>query len=241
MRADERDAYFASGAYLQDVRCDFFLDFDRLTDQLSRVMVDELGYTPEIDAFLKRNCASGTRHGKTGSAGRCANSTPATGLNGRSRTRRSTRLTCCLSLARACRSRGSGAVTEGRRAGPDAVDLAGHIGSGSFVGTHLAHDDHVQGGVGLAVPAAIEAVTFGFPAREAGIGQTPRIMAKLASERRRSGFSPTATIIAPAFSVPTPSRSSRLGASSWTSGTMKRWSSAISSLRSMTLRARDFR
>ena len=55
MRADERDAYFASGAYLQDVRCDFFLDFDRLTDQLSRVMVDELGYTPEIVAFLKRN------------------------------------------------------------------------------------------------------------------------------------------------------------------------------------------
>ena len=35
MRADERAAYFASGAYLQDVRCDFFLDFDRLTDQLS--------------------------------------------------------------------------------------------------------------------------------------------------------------------------------------------------------------
>ena len=30
----------------------------------------------------------------------------------------------------------------------------------------------------MAVPAAIEAVTFGFPAREAGIGQTPRIMAK---------------------------------------------------------------
>ena len=33
-----------------------FLDFDRLTDQLSRVMVDELGYRPEIVAFLKRNC-----------------------------------------------------------------------------------------------------------------------------------------------------------------------------------------
>ena len=55
MRADERAAYFASGAYLQDVRCDFFLDFDRLTDQLSRVMVDELGYTPEIVAFLQRH------------------------------------------------------------------------------------------------------------------------------------------------------------------------------------------
>ena len=57
MRADERDAYFASGAYLQDVRCDFFLDFDRLTDQLSGVMVEELGYSPEIVAFLKRNCS----------------------------------------------------------------------------------------------------------------------------------------------------------------------------------------
>ena len=56
MRAAERDAYFASGAYLQDVRCEFFLDFDRLTDQLSRVMVDELGYTPEIVAFLQRHC-----------------------------------------------------------------------------------------------------------------------------------------------------------------------------------------
>ena len=55
MRADERAAYFASGAYLQDVRCEFFLDFDRLTDQLSRVMVDELGYTPEIVAFLQRH------------------------------------------------------------------------------------------------------------------------------------------------------------------------------------------
>ena len=56
MRAEEREAYFASGAYLQDLRCDFFLDFDRLTVQLSRVMVEELGYTPEIVAFLKRNC-----------------------------------------------------------------------------------------------------------------------------------------------------------------------------------------
>ena len=55
MRAGERDAYFASGSYLQELRCDFFLDFDRLTDQLPRVMVDDLGYTPEIVAFLKHN------------------------------------------------------------------------------------------------------------------------------------------------------------------------------------------
>ena len=55
VQADERDEYFASGRYLRDVRCDFFLDFDRLADQLCGVMVDELGYTPEIVAFLKEN------------------------------------------------------------------------------------------------------------------------------------------------------------------------------------------
>ena len=44
MRAGERDAYFASGSDLQDLWCDFFLDFDRLTDRLSRVMVDDIGY-----------------------------------------------------------------------------------------------------------------------------------------------------------------------------------------------------
>ena len=75
----------------------------------------------------------------------------------------------------------------------------------------------------------------------AGASRPPHIMAKLASERSRSGLSPTATIIAPAFSVPTPSSSSRLGASSSTSGTMKRSSSAISSLRSRIRRARYFK
>ena len=55
MQAEEVDAYFASGQYLRDVRCDFFLDFDHLTDQLCRVMVDEFGYTPAIVAFLKKN------------------------------------------------------------------------------------------------------------------------------------------------------------------------------------------
>ena len=77
---------------------------------------------------------------------------------------------------------------------------------------------------------------------DAGIGQTPHIMAKLASERSRSGLSPTATITAPAFSVPTPSSSSRLGAiaprPSWT---MNRSSSSDLSLMSRILRARAFR
>ena len=53
MDADARDEYFASGRYMQDLRCDVFLDFDRLSDQLCGVMVDELGYTPEIVAFLR--------------------------------------------------------------------------------------------------------------------------------------------------------------------------------------------
>ncbi len=55
MRPEEAGAYFASGRYLQDLRCDLFLDFDCLTDQLCRVMVGEFGYTPEIVAFLKQN------------------------------------------------------------------------------------------------------------------------------------------------------------------------------------------
>ena len=46
---------------------------------------------------------------------------------------------------------------------------------------------------------------------EAGIGQAPHIIAKLASQRRRSGFSPAATISSPALATPTPSRRSRLG------------------------------
>jgi len=68
----------------------------------------------------------------------------------------------------------------------DAVDLAGHValqaahylafgqplpgasldvGPGSLVGAHSAHDDHVEGGVGLAIPAAIETVASRLAAR----------------------------------------------------------------------------
>ena len=55
MRTDEVEAYFASGRYLRDLRCDLFLDFDRLTEQLCRAMVGEFGYAPEIVAFLENN------------------------------------------------------------------------------------------------------------------------------------------------------------------------------------------
>lgn len=53
MDADRFDAYFASGQYLHDLRCDFYLDFDRLTDQLCSLMTDELGYSREIVLFLR--------------------------------------------------------------------------------------------------------------------------------------------------------------------------------------------
>ena len=56
----------------------------------------------------------------------------------------------------------------------------------------------------------------------------------------RSGLSPTATITAPAFSVPTHFELKQTGASSSTKGTMNRSSSAISSMKSRILRARDY-
>ena len=42
---------------------------------------------------------------------------------------------------------------------------ASDIGSGSLVGAHSAHDDHVQGRVGLAVTAAVETVALRLPTR----------------------------------------------------------------------------
>ena len=47
--------YFASGHYLQDIKCDFFLDFDNLTEQLCAVMIDKLGYPRESVTFLKES------------------------------------------------------------------------------------------------------------------------------------------------------------------------------------------
>ena len=55
MGSAETEGYFASGRYLRDLRCDLFLDFDRLIEQLCRVMIGTFGYTPEIVAFLKEN------------------------------------------------------------------------------------------------------------------------------------------------------------------------------------------
>ena len=60
---------------------------------------------------------------------------------------------------------------------------ASDIGSGPLVGSHSAHDDHVEGGVGLAVASAVRRWRCVFPL-DAGIGQTPHIMAKLASDAR---------------------------------------------------------
>ena len=53
MNASEFDEYFASGKYLRDIQCDFFLDFNNFVDQLCSVMVNELGYNREVIAFLK--------------------------------------------------------------------------------------------------------------------------------------------------------------------------------------------
>ena len=57
MAADELHGYFDSGRYLRDVRCEFVLDFDRLSDELCAVMIDALGYTAEIVHFLRENTA----------------------------------------------------------------------------------------------------------------------------------------------------------------------------------------
>ena len=57
MEADEFHGYFDSGRYLRDIRCEFVLDFDRLSDELCTVMIDALGYTAEIVHFLRENTA----------------------------------------------------------------------------------------------------------------------------------------------------------------------------------------
>ncbi|WP_218127586.1 hypothetical protein, partial [Belnapia rosea] len=67
---------------------------------------------------------------------------------------------------------------------------APHVVENGLVGTH-AHDHHaVEGGVGLAMPAAVQPVSAGLPLK-AGTGQAPQSLAKAASERVRSGSSST--------------------------------------------------
>ena len=49
--------YFASGRYRRDLRPDFYLGFDTLTDDLCALMAGELGYDPAILAFLAEHHA----------------------------------------------------------------------------------------------------------------------------------------------------------------------------------------
>ena len=51
------NGYFDSGRYLRDIRCEFVLDFDRLSHELCAVMTDALGYTAEVVHFLRDNTA----------------------------------------------------------------------------------------------------------------------------------------------------------------------------------------
>ena len=55
LEAEAFDEYFASGRYRLDLRCDFFLRFDTLTDELCTVMTEELGYNRDIVMFLREN------------------------------------------------------------------------------------------------------------------------------------------------------------------------------------------
>ena len=52
LRGDALQEYFASGRYRKELRCDYFLDFADLTGQLGAVMVDALGYDPDVVGFL---------------------------------------------------------------------------------------------------------------------------------------------------------------------------------------------
>src|SRR6266487_6769155 len=81
------------------------------------------------------------------------------------------------------------------------LEPAGHVGLGAGVVAQPHHHDAVQGGVGLAVAAAVEPVADGLAG--AGLtGEAPHRAAKPASWRRRVGLSPAATSSAPAESVP---------------------------------------
>ena len=53
MEARQFEAYFAGGAWLRDLRCDYLLDNAGMSDQLAGVMVDRLGYDADIVAYLK--------------------------------------------------------------------------------------------------------------------------------------------------------------------------------------------
>lgn len=54
MSAEEFDDYFASNRYVKDMRCEFLLNHNKLTEQLSSLMINELGYSPDIIMHLKQ-------------------------------------------------------------------------------------------------------------------------------------------------------------------------------------------
>lgn len=53
MQAQAFDKYFASGRYRRDLRCDYYLRFDSLTDELCALMTGEFEYAPDIVEFLR--------------------------------------------------------------------------------------------------------------------------------------------------------------------------------------------
>ena len=53
--AEDLDAYFASGRYRADLRCDAYLRFESLTEALGELMTGALGYDPRIVRRLQRH------------------------------------------------------------------------------------------------------------------------------------------------------------------------------------------
>ena len=84
-----------------------------------------------------------------------------------------------------------------RRLRPSARATVG-VGAGAVAVAESADGDHVQGSVGLAVAAVVEAVAVVRP-ELAGIGAAAQSFAKAASLRSRSMFWPAVTSSWPAL------------------------------------------
>ena len=69
---------------------------------------------------------------------------------------------------------------------------------------HSDDDDTIESGIGLTVAAGGEPVTRELLPLEVGIGQAPHSLAKAASDRMRSGLSPTRISISAAVPVEMP-------------------------------------
>ena len=102
LRTEAFDAYFASGRYLNDLRCDHVLDCARLNEQLSALMVRELDYDPRIVEFLSEHAP---RHNVSpdGPARRYAGALEERNLLGRIRAQEAVYETYLLPLAGAWR------------------------------------------------------------------------------------------------------------------------------------------